>query len=236
MSRVLIAIQARSGSTRLPGKAFKLISGKMLLDRVIESCKKGAINVKQSSKGAVRAQVVVLTPYKDEIAKEFENRCDIIEGPELDVLKRYRIASDQLSPEYMVRITGDCPLLPPFIISKLITLARMNSYDYVSNVEEEFRTALDGSDCEVFSKRMLEWADETATTPYDREHVTTIMRTAPPEWAKLGCVVHHYDNSDVKLSVDTPEDLERVRVAFDLADKKYRGAVLRFGGQAVHRI
>lgn len=233
---ILIGIQARSGSTRLPGKAFELISGRTLLDRVIDACKSGAVNIKKNSRGAFTARVVVLTPEGDPIAKEFRSRCEIVEGPELDVLARYKKAADIYAPQYVARITGDCPLLPPFIISKLASLACYNDYDYVSNVDERFRTALDGADCEVMSRRMLDWAADAAAEDPDREHVTTIMRRRPPHWAKIGCVVHHFDQSDQKLSVDTREDLERVRDAFDLAESKYQNATLQFGAHLVHRI
>lgn len=236
MARVMIGIQARSGSTRLPRKAFELISGKMLLDRVIDACKSGAINAKNVSRGTVRAQVVVLTPEGDPIAREFKNRCEIVEGPEHDVLARYAIAANVLDPDFVVRVTGDCPLLPPFVVSKLITLARMNSYDYLSNVDEQHRTALDGADCEVMSRKMLDWLDEKAESTSEREHVTLLARQAPPDWAKIGCVVNHFDHSDLKLSVDTREDLERVRAAFEMAENKYELAARRFGAQAVHRI
>lgn len=234
--RVLIGIQARSGSTRLPRKCFELISGKMLLDRVIDACKKGAVNLRQTSRGEVQARVVVLTPEGDPILREFRGRCDVFEGPELDVLTRYHMASNVFEPDYIVRVTGDCPLLPPFVVSKLATLARVNAYDYVSNVDESFRTAVDGADCEVMSVRMLDWLDLHASTAPDREHVTTLARSAPPDWAKIGFVAHHFDNSDQKLSVDTAEDLRRVRECFEKADDKYQRAVLRFGQQAVHRI
>lgn len=236
MSCVLIAIQARSGSTRLPRKAFELISGKMLLNRVIDACKRGSAIIRQSTRGSLVARIVVLTPEGDPIAREFRGRCEIVEGPEHDVLTRYRIATDVYDPQHVMRVTGDCPLLPPFVVARLAVLASTHGYDYISNVDPLFRTALDGADCEVMSPRLVDWLDETATEASDREHVTTLARSAPPDWAKMGCVVHHFDHSDQKLSVDTRADLERVRAHFDQAEAKYQRAVLKFGQQAVHRI
>ncbi len=233
---VLIAIQARSGSTRLPRKAFELISGKMLLDRVIEACKKAAPRINQLQGGNVRCKVAVLTPTGDPIASEFKNRCEVMEGPEQDVLTRYLLALEKFQPEYIVRITGDCPMIPPHIISKLVSMAFHSGYDYVSNVDERFRTSLDGADCEVISGRLLQTIGERAVSVYDREHVTTMIRREPPEGAKIGTVVNHFDDSDLKLSVDTPEDLERVRMAFERANEKYQKAVMTFGHTQVHRI
>jgi spore coat polysaccharide biosynthesis protein SpsF len=236
MQRVLIGIQARSGSTRLPRKAFELISGKMMLDRVIDSCKKAAPRINNSNGGALCAKIVVLTPTGDPVAREFKSRCEVFEGPEHDVLRRYALAAEKFDPAFIVRITGDCPMIPPPVISKLVSMAYINCYDYVSNVDERFRTALDGADCEVISRRLLSAMDELAVSDFDREHVTPLARRSPPEWAKIGCVVNDFDHSHLKLSVDTPEDLERVRTAYEKASEKHRQAVLTFGSTAVHRL
>lgn len=232
--RVLIGIQARSGSTRLPKKAFELISGKTMLDRVIEACKKAASYTVQRENLAIK--VAVLTAVDDPIIGVFSSRCDIMEGPEEDVLTRYRMALDKYASDYVVRITGDCPMIPPYMISRLISLAVSHGYDYISNVDPRFRTALDGVDCEVMSARMLKTLHECATSAEDREHVTTMARREPPDWAKIGAVVSHFDHSHVKLSVDTKEDLDRVRLAFEAAEKKYREAILTYGQTHTHLI
>lgn len=234
--RVLIGIQARSGSTRLPRKAFELISGKRLLDRVIDACKSGAQNVNKNTKGRIIPKVAVLTPEGDPIVSAFAGRCDIVQGPELDVLTRYAVAANVFDPDFIVRVTGDCPLLPPFIVSKMISVAAAAGYDYVSNVDESFRTALDGADCEVMSVKMLAWLDAAADTAEEREHVTLRARRETPLWAKCGFFAHHFDHSHEKLSVDTAEDLERVRARFEMADRKYQDATRRFGVNCVHRI
>lgn len=230
----LIGIQARSGSTRLPNKAFELISGKTVLDMVLDSCIKAADYLYKNTH--MRAKVVILTPSNDPIAKRYRSRCEIIEGSEFDVLSRYMDAVEAYNPEAVCRITGDCPLVPSFVISKLITLRHQNLYDYISNTDPRFRTSLDGADCEVMSAKILEYAARNAKEPYDREHVTPFIRNSPPPWAKMGCVVNHFDHSDLKLSVDTKEDLERVRNAFGSANEKYLQAVGTFGRGAVHKI
>lgn len=232
--RILIAIQARSGSTRLPRKAFELISGKMMLDRVIEACKKAASYSSQREKLAFR--VVVVTPAGDPIVDVFQNRCDIVEGPEADVLARYRMALDRYDSDLVVRITGDCPLIPPYMISRIVSLAAQHGYDYISNVDPRFRTALDGVDCEVVSAKLLKELHARAVLPEDREHVTTMARREPPAWAKVGVVVSHFDHADLKLSVDTAEDLERVRKAHEAAANKYRDAIMTYGQTQVHLV
>ena len=181
MPKVVIGIQARSGSQRLPRKAFELIGGRTMLDRVIDSCNKASIRIERDSN---KCSVVVLTPENDPIVKEFSNRVDILEGPEHDVLSRYAMLLGKYAPDFVVRITGDCPFIPHAIIAYMTGIAVKNRYDYFSNADERFRTSIDGSDCEIFSKRMLEYANESARKNYDREHVTTFMRQSPPH---LGC-------------------------------------------------
>ena len=109
-------------------------------------------------------------------------------------------------------------------------------YDYISNVDERFRTTLDGADCEVISRRLLDDTAQRATAPSDREHVTTLIRREPPAWAKIGVVLNHFDLSWIKLSVDTEEDLERVRRAAESAQRKHQEAAMVFGRGSVHTI
>jgi spore coat polysaccharide biosynthesis protein SpsF len=160
-----------------------------------------------------------------------------VEGPLADVLGRYKIAVDRYNPDYVVRITGDCPLIVPNTIYRIMAMTTQFNYDYVSNVDERFRTSIDGHDTEVMSRRMFEHVAECATQASDREHVTTYIRRNPPIWAKLGLVMEAYDQSQQpKLSVDTQEDLERVRKAFQDGFTKYQEAMRVYGQGKVHRL
>ena len=230
---VLIGIQARSGSTRLPRKAFELISGKTTLDRVVDTCKHAADMVENFGH---KCAVAVLTPTGDPIVEEFQSRIEIIEGPEHDVLSRYMIAVEKHDPDLTVRITGDCPLIPGAFISYMVSIAMKRGYDYFSNSDERFRTAIDGCDCEVISYRAFEYLDQAATEAYDREHVTPHMRRNPPPWAKLGLAFNNFDLSDIKLSIDTAADLNRVRQAYERSFSKYQDAVKIYGKGAIHRL
>lgn len=231
---VVIGIQARSTSTRLPGKSHAVISGERLLDRVLGACKRSATAMNKIP--GVTARVALAVPKGDPIAREWAGSCSIIEGPEFDVLARYMLLMKSLSPDYLVRITGDCPLIPPHVISGHVNLAIKNTYDYISNVDERWRTTIDGVDCEVISARMMEWLNDIATRPEDREHVTTLARRCPPEWAKIATTITSFDMSRHKLSVDTPEDLEVVRAAFEAANEKYGVACRTIGQMRVHRL
>lgn len=231
--KILIGIQARSGSTRLPRKAFRMIHGRMMLDRVIESCKFAAGHLEKAGN---KTDLIVLTPDGDPIVPEFQNRVDILEGPEQDVLRRYALAVEKFDPELTVRITGDCPLIPAPLISYITKLAIEYGYDYISNSDERFRTSIDGSDCEVISRRLFEYVNEMASEPYDREHVTPYIRKYPPVWARMGIAMNHFDLSGMKLSVDTEEDLNRVNQAFDRSFSKQREAMKVYGKASIHRL
>lgn len=236
-TKVLIAIQARSGSTRLPRKAFELIGERRMLDHVIDSCRKAAHYLgTRPSPTKPEVDVALLVPEGDPIGKEFARGVEVVHGPEQDVLSRYYLALERLTPDYIVRITGDCPLIPDFLIAKHITTAIKGRYDYVSNVDEETRTAIDGHDCEVLSARMLGWLHGAAETASDREHVTLLARREPPDWARRGAVLNYHDQSHLKLSVDTAEDLARVREEYERRDVKLYRAERKFGRQSVHRL
>ncbi len=230
---VLIGIQARSGSTRLPKKAFEMIAGRMMLDRVIEASRVAADMIEKSGH---RALVSVLTPFGDPIAMAFSTRVDIVEGPEADVLGRYKIAVEKHNPDAVIRVTGDCPLLPSSLVAYLFGLSFKNGYDYLSNCDERCRTSIDGADVEVISRKMFDHGAAKATEAYDREHVTPYMRRSPFPGARMGLAWNHFDLSGIKLSVDTPEDLENVRRHFETGYSKLQEAQKIYGKGAIHRL
>lgn len=236
LTRVLIGIQARSTSTRLPGKCFAKIGDKMLLEHVHDACQSAAKHIdRYAIKNGVSVNVAILVPAGDEIEKVFKD-CIIVTGSETDVLSRYMKAAVAFDTDYIVRVTGDCPLIPPYLISKHITLAVERNYDYLSNAYGDNRTTIDGVDCEVISRRILEYANKEAKDPKDREHVTTFIKSSPPVWAKRGCIIGFFDQSSVKLSVDTKEDLERVRNEYSSVYQHVSAAERTFGKHSVHRM
>jgi len=211
-----------------------------MLGLVLNSCNKSAdyLNVRNNNQAQLQVSVAVIVPTGDPLIESIRHHCLVFEGSEDDVLARYHSAMQATQADYVVRITSDCPLIPSFLISKMIRIALVeaNRYDYFSNVDPRVRTALDGQDVEIISRKMLEWAHRTATKKEDREHVTTIMRREPPTWSRLGTVVGYYDLSELKLSVDTPEELEKVREQLGSVNKKVSLAEQLFGRNHVHRI
>lgn len=234
-SIVSVGIQARSTSSRFPRKMHAYIHRSTVLDHVLDSVNEAACYINRWGKKGILVDVTLLVPEGDEIIRRVRNVA-IIEGSEDDVLSRYAALQKSRNADYVVRITGDCPLIPSFIISKLINIAALNAYDYVSNVDERCRTTPDGFDCEVISKKLLCWADETAREPGDREHVTTLMRRDPPKWCRSGTVVNFLDLSHLKLSADTEDDLKRIREEHAKVERAFNVAVQAFGRSRVHRL
>ena len=207
---VLIAVQARSGSKRLPGKSLRLIDDATMISHVFNTAKLSASFVNRSSGAtSISAQCCLVIPKNDPIKEHFDSDV-IVEGPEDDVLERYRLAVNLYRPDYLVRITGDCPLIIPTIITKHIVSAVGMQLDYCSNAFEDMRTFVDGYDCEVISASAFEYVVAGAKSAEDKEHVTTYLRRERPRWAKFGVVMGHIDISDIKLSVDTIEDFNEV--------------------------
>lgn len=224
MSRVLIAVQARSGSKRLPGKSLRMMDDKMMVAHVFDAATKSMefINRSTATTG-LSAQAALLIPTDDPIKENFSEAV-IVEGSEDDVLSRFGKAYELYKPDYIVRITGDCPLIIAPLITKHIVSAAGNNLDYCSNTFEELRTFVDGYDCEVISSEAFEWLLDNARSPYDKEHVTTLLRRERPRWARFGVILGHIDLSDIKLSVDTIEDFEECQRRKRDLDEKTRKA------------
>jgi spore coat polysaccharide biosynthesis protein SpsF len=207
---VSIIIQARSTSTRFPGKIFEKIGSKQILQHVLDACYNCASYInKYTNKHGILCSVSLAVPTDDALIKQYAKHV-ITQGPEHDVLKRYVMAAEKLKSDYIVRITSDCPFIPPFIISKAINLAVADNLDYLTNADPRFRTAPDGHDVEVISRKLLNWLDEAAKDESSREHVTSHLQREIPPWASKADIIGFCDMSTIKLSIDTPEDFERL--------------------------
>lgn len=236
ITNITIGIQARSTSSRFPKKVFERIGSKTMLNHVIDACFGSSIYLNRwADRNGFYVNVALCIPHDDEIKKSYSGDAAIVEGPEHDVLARYMALAQRYNSDYVVRVTADCPLIPAFLITKHINVAIAGEYDYVSNVDEKCRTAADGFDCEVISKKLLKYAHENASDPKDREHVTTYMRKSPPTWAKRGMIINFMDLSAYKLSVDTPEDLERVRAEYQKIDSAIKTAGEIYDSKNIHR-
>lgn len=236
---VLICIQARTNSTRFPQKIYQSIGRKMVLQHVVDQALSSKIYVERANhKKIIKCQVAVVHPDNDiQLVTTFKN-CGamLISGSEPDVLSRYIKAQALTRADYIVRLTSDCPLLLDFVISKHINVAVFNDLDYVSNVDESVRLVFDGMDCEIMSARALKYLEENAVTSHDREHVTTLLRRDRPRTMNFGFVSSKLDTSAMKLSLDTPEDLERIREYYHAREHKIGLANKIFGHRGVFEI
>ena len=194
-------IQARMGSSRLPGKVLmKSGNGMSLLYHVINQ-------LRHCSK--VKNLVIATTTNQedDEIEKFADNNSvNVFRGSEKDVLDRYFQCAKKYSFSTIVRITSDCPLIDPQIVDKVIERFFSGNYDYATNTL--IRTFRIGTDAEVFSFNALETAWKNAQLPSEREHVTPHLRNKGN--FKTINVENDTNISNLRLTVDRIEDFELI--------------------------
>lgn len=198
-------VQARMGSTRLPGKVLRCIGEKTMLARVMR-------RVQQVS---LLDQVIVATtvnPADDAIVAECERLgIPVFRGDEQDVLDRYYHAARTYGAEVIVRITSDCPLIDPGIADLVISAFLVELPDYANNTMT--RTYPHGLDVSVMTATALDRAWREADEPYQREHVTPYIYQNP-DLFRLLAVTGEADYSNHRWTVDTPYDLEFVRAVY----------------------
>lgn len=203
--KTVAIIQARMSSRRLPGKVLMDIAGAPLLARVVE---------RAHASGAFDAVIVATSKDgSDDPVAEFcaHKGVPCFRGDLEDVLERYRSAAAAAGAEIVARITADCPLLDPAVIHAVVKAFNPASHDYVSNVLE--RTYPKGLDIEVLSMAALERMAKEAKTPYDREHVTTYIRTNPG-FFRVHNVTQKENRAKLRWTVDEPADLAFVRAVY----------------------
>lgn len=200
-------IQARLGSTRLPGKALLDIGGQTMLARTVQRVARA-----RTLNGVV---VATTTQQADEqiVAEARRLGVSCSRGSEGDVLSRYAQTARECDVDVIVRITSDCPLIDPWIIDLVVAVfhASWPRVDYASNTL--VRTYPRGLDAEVFSRHALERADREATLLYQREHVTPYFYEYPELFALLP-VMGRLDCNRHRWTVDTSEDLQFVREVY----------------------
>ncbi|SEH88198.1 spore coat polysaccharide biosynthesis protein SpsF [Halobacillus karajensis] len=201
--KVIAIVQARMGSTRLPGKVLKQVNGKPLLEYQIERMKRSK-----------RIDQLVISTSKRSLDDPIIDLCrdldvDTFRGSERDVLGRFYETCAYYKADAVVRLTADCPLIDPAVIDKVIQyfLNHYPRYMYVSNTRK--RSYPRGMDTEVFTYEVLKDAYMNANSPHDLEHVTPFIVN---RIGALGIaqVSHHSDESHHRWTVDTPEDFQFV--------------------------
>jgi spore coat polysaccharide biosynthesis protein SpsF (cytidylyltransferase family) len=206
--KINIFIQARMGSKRLPGKVLKIIQEKALIEILIDRLKK--------SKRFNDIIVLTSTSQTDNVLVDFLKSKSIkyFRGDEDDVLDRYYSAAQKYLCDYIVRITGDCPLIDPNLLDKVIDFAINSKSDYCSNTFNE--SFPDGQDIEVFRKSVLFNAWEKSLLLSEREHVTPfIIKNTDIKGGSLynaNAYEADHDYSAVRMTVDTLADFKAIKI------------------------
>ena len=202
MSKTVAIIQARMGSSRLPGKVLMELAGESILAHVLRRAR--AIPGVDAVCCAVPDK-----PEDDMVAAEAARLgVAVSRGPEADVLERYRKAAAECGADVVLRATSDCPFLDPWVCGALIRLRTEERADFGSNNDPPGWPH--GMDCEIFTYGCLARAAREADQPFQREHVGPWMRTA----AGLKRVSLNGPGGDWmrwRLTVDFPEDLTMFR-------------------------
>lgn len=190
-------IQARTGSTRLPGKVLRPLGGRPVLEWVVRAAR--------AASGVDNVVVATSDRPADDPVEDVARRLGtaVVRGSEDDVLDRFITAVDTHPCDAVVRLTADCPLLDPQLISLVAALWRADpTLDYVATTL--VRTLPRGLDVELARVSALRVLHADATG-HDRTHVTSGLYADPARFALLGLVVSP-DASDLRLTLDTTED------------------------------
>lgn len=200
--RVNAVIQARMGSTRLPGKVLEPLGSRSVLAWVVRAAREAS---------EVDEVVVATTTSVEDDAVALEAQrlgAVVVRGSEQDVLSRFLLAVKSFSCDAVVRLTSDCPMLDPAVIDAVVGVWRADPMcDYVSSVL--VRTLPHGMDVELASVAALHRADAIAVD-HHRVHVTSAIYTAPSAFDVRG-LLYAPDAHDLRITVDTPEDLAAIR-------------------------
>ena len=203
MKKTGIIVQARMGSSRLPGKVVRELAGRPMLEHIIARLQRVA--------GAQSLIVATTVENRDEVVAAIARRsgADCFRGGEGDVLGRYYDAARRFDLGIVVRVCADCPLIDPAVIDEMLaTFAALDgSIDYLSNTL--VRSYPRGLDAEIFTFSALEKAFHEARQDYEREHVTPYI-WQHPERFRLRNHGRHPDLSRHRWTVDTAEDFELI--------------------------
>jgi spore coat polysaccharide biosynthesis protein SpsF len=206
--RICATIEARMSSTRLPGKVLLDAAGKPMLERMIERVRRVP-----SLDGIVIA--TTSNPGDDPIV-ELAQRLEvgIFRGSEDDVMSRVLGAAQSHGVDVIVELTGDCPVIDPLLIERVIEAYLASGADYCSNVLT--RSYPIGMDTQVFGTHILADAFSRTDDPSDREHVSLFIYRHP-ELYRLHNVLAdpRHRKPDLRLTLDTHEDLRLLRAVFD---------------------
>lgn len=209
--KIVVVTQARTGSTRFPNKVLKEIQGRSLLQ----------IHIDRIKRSKLIDDIYIATTIKpgdnaiESLAETLNVKC--YRGSENDVLDRFYKTVMDVTPDFVIRLTSDCPLIDGNLIDEVVRVAIERKLDYYTNSMEERYP--DGQDIEVFTFKALEEAWQHAKLASDREHVTPFIRNNSTY--KNGTLFlsdnHGLEENfnHVRLTVDEKEDFEVIKKVVD---------------------
>jgi glutamate-1-semialdehyde 2,1-aminomutase len=202
--KIVVIVQARMGSTRLPNKVMKPIDGIPMIELLLS----------RLARATEVDQIIVATSVDErnlplvEHVRKLGYICE--QGSEHDVLDRYVQAAKNHNADVLVRITGDCPLVDPELVDEVIRRFKIEDVDYLCNNYPP--TYPDGLDIEVCTFKALEQARQETNDKFDREHVTPYLRK--PGKFKIATMQNNEDFSSLRWTVDEPADFEVIKKVF----------------------
>jgi spore coat polysaccharide biosynthesis protein SpsF len=218
--RILAIIEARMTSKRLPGKVLADIGGQPAL----------AVMVERLKFISELDDIVIATTSNatDNVVEALARKLDVLcwRGSEDDVLQRVLDAARHYRADIIVELTGDCPLIDPTVVSKVLSSYLDAGVDYVSNILE--RSFPIGMDTQVFATDVLADVARRTSDPIDREHVSLYIYRHP-EFYTLRNVLASANETrpKLRLTLDTFEDLELIRSVFNaLRSKRVNFSIL----------
>lgn len=211
-SPIVVIVQARMSSSRLPGKVLLPLLDKPLLARMIER-----LRLCQTPFTTV---VATSTDASDDVIADFcqSDGIPVYRGSLTDCLDRHYQIAEQWQADVAVKIPSDCPLIDPRIVDQVLGyfLSQPGRFDFVSNLHPA--TWPDGNDVEIMTRECLHRAWDRATTPLEREHTTPYIWDTAPDQFRIGNVAWpaglDYSMSH-RFTIDYPDDYTFIRTVYE---------------------
>lgn len=199
-------LQARMSSTRLPGKVLAPLAGEPMILRIVE-------RIRRSRELDQLIVVTSVDPSDDPLVRVLDDaEVEVRRGSLTDVFSRFLAVADEFDPDVVVRLTGDNPLVDPGVIDRVVSEHRASGADYTSN--SLTRTFPRGLDVEAVNPAALRSLAERDLQPDEREHVTIGVYRRPEEF-RLHQVTQQPDHSELRWTVDYPEDFAFAEAVYD---------------------
>lgn len=205
---IVAVTQARTGSSRFPKKILSKVGNQSLLE----------LHIKRIQKSKKIDKIIIATTEnsEDDIIENEAKRLKVgcFRGSEYDVLDRFYKSVKNINPDYIVRLTSDCPLIDSHLIDTVIEKTINFHFDYCSNTLIE--SYPDGQDIEIFNFKSLKISWEKAKLNSEREHVTPYIKNNPKIFKIFNVHSGYMKYRDVRMTVDEPQDLIVIQKLIEL--------------------